>query len=191
MNSRSNLELYTFINFTQLNEFEINLVLTERNEFEVRIKMFDDKLIPIQEHLKFLENLNFDNTKKFIVVKRGNLYIGVYSLVKIEDGNAQGGFYLFKEAREKNLVIDFLFHTITYIFDNFSINKIYGYALKDNKAANKINKFLGFRDTMPSKSDELYNYTEVDRDVWQEVILNDDGVNKLVNQTQKYYDNEI
>ena len=70
----------------------------------------------------FLENLKKDNTKIFLLVKRANLYIGVYSLVKIGDGNAQGGFYLFKEAREKNLVIDFLYNTITYIFNNYLVS---------------------------------------------------------------------
>jgi UDP-4-amino-4,6-dideoxy-N-acetyl-beta-L-altrosamine N-acetyltransferase len=191
MNSHNNLELYTFTNFTELNEFEINLVHKERNDLEVRVKMFDDKLIPIQEHLKFLENLKKDNTKIFILVKRANLYIGVYSLVKIEVGNAQGGFYLFKEAREKNLIIDFLYQTITYIFNNFSITNINGYALKDNKAANRINKFLGFRDAIPSKSTELYYYTEIQKHIWQTEVFNNDNVIKLVTQTQKYYNNEI
>ena len=103
MNSHNNIGLYKFINFTELNEFEINLVHKERNNLEVRVKMFDNKFIPIQEHLTFLENLIKDNTKIFLLVKRANLYIGVYSLVKIGDGNAQGGFYLFKELlRSKN-----------------------------------------------------------------------------------------
>jgi RimJ/RimL family protein N-acetyltransferase len=191
MNSNNNLDLYTFTNFTELNEFEINLVHKERNDLEVRVKMFDDKLIPIQEHLKFLEKLKKDNTKIFILVKRVDLYIGVYSLVKIEDGNAQGGFYLFKEAREKNLIIDFLYQTITYIFNNFSITNINGYALKDNKAANRINNFLGFRDAIPSKSNELYYYTEIQKHIWQTEVFNNDNVIKLVTQTQKYYNNEI
>ena len=191
MNSHNKIDLYTFINFTELNEIEINLVHKERNDLEVRVKMFDDKLITIQEHLNFLENLKKDNTKYFILVKRASFYIGVYSLVKIEDGNAQGGFYLFKEAREKNLVIDFLYQTITYIFNNFSITNINGYALKDNKAANKINKFLSFRDAIPSKSNELYYYTEIHKHIWQSEVLNNDNVIKLVAQTQKYYNNEI
>ena len=191
MNSHNNIDLYTFINFTELNQIEINLVHKERNDLEVRIKMFDDKLIPIQEHLKFLENLKKDNTKNFILVKRANLYIGVYSLVNIEDGNAQGGFYLFKEAREKNLIIDFLYQTITYVFNNFSLTNIYGYALKSNKAANRINKFLGFRDTIPSKSDEFYCYTEIQKHIWQSEVLNKDNVIKIVRQTQKYYNNEL
>jgi RimJ/RimL family protein N-acetyltransferase len=191
MNSNNNLDLYTFTNFTELNEFEINLVHKERNDLEVRVKMFDDKLIPIQEHLKFLEKLKKDNTKIFILIKRVDLYIGVYSLVKIEDGNAQGGFYLFKEAREKNLIIDFLYQTITYIFNNFSITNINGYALKDNKAANRINNFLGFRDAIPSKSNELYYYTEIQKHIWQTEVFNNDNVIKLVTQTQKYYNNEI
>jgi len=191
MNSHNNIGLYKFINFTELNEFEINLVHKERNNLEVRVKMFDNKLIPIQEHLTFLENLKKDNTKIFFLVKRANLYIGVYSLVKIGDGNAQGGFYLFKEAREKNLVIDFLYNTITYIFNNYLITNINGYALKDNKAANRINKFLGFRDSIPSKSNELYYYTEIQKHIWQTEILNNDNVIKLVTQTQKYYNNEI
>ena len=191
MNSHNNLDLYTFTNFTELNEYEISLVHKERNDLEVRVKMFDDKIIPMQEHLNFLENLKKDNTKYFILVKRANLYIGVYSLVKIEDGNAQGGFYLFKEAREKNLIIDFLYQTITYIFNNFSITNINGYALKDNKAANRINKFFGFRDAIPSKSNELYYYTEIQKHIWQTEVLNNDNVIKLVTQTQKYYNNEI
>ena len=191
MNSHNNLDLYTFTNFTELNEYEISLVHKERNELEVRVKMFDDKIIPMQEHLNFLENLKKDNTKIFILVKRANLYIGVYSLVKIEDGNAQGGFYLFKEAREKNLIIDFLYQTITYIFNYFSITNINGYALKDNKAANRINKFFGFRDAIPSKSNELYYYTEIQKHIWQTEVLNNDNVIKLVTQTQKYYNNEI
>lgn len=191
MNSHNNLDLYTFTNFTELNEYEISLVHKERNDLEVRVKMFDDKIIPMQEHLKFLANLKKDNTNFFILVKRANLYIGVYSLVKIEDGNAQGGFYLFKEAREKNLIIDFLYQTITYIFYNFSITNINGYALKDNKAANRINKFFGFRDAIPSKSNELYYYTEIQKHIWQTEVLNNDNVIKLVTQTQKYYNNEI
>lgn len=191
MNSENNLNLYTFTNFTELNEYEINLVHRERNDLDVRVKMFDDKIIPLQEHLKFLENLKKDNTKIFILVKRANLYIGVYSLIKIEDGNAQGGFYLFKEAREKNLIIDFLYQTITYIFNNFSITNINGYALKNNKAANRINKFLGFRDAIPSKSNELYYYTEIQKHIWETVVLNNVNVIKLVTQTQKYYNNEI
>ena len=191
MNSDNNLNLYTFTNFTELNEYEINLVHRERNDLDVRVKMFDDKIIPLQEHLKFLENLKKDNTKIFILVKRANLYIGVYSLIKIEDGNAQGGFYLFKEAREKNLIIDFLYQTITYIFNNFSITSINGYALKNNKAANRINKFLGFRDAIPSKSNELYYYTEIQKHIWQTEVLNNVNVIKLVTQTQKYYNNEI
>ncbi len=156
---------YTGISPLPLNEYEISLVHKERNDLEVRVKMFDDKIIPMHEHLKFLENLKKDNTNCFILVKRANLYIGVYSLVKIEDGNAQGGFYLFKEAREKNLIIDFLYQTITYIFNYFSITNINGYALKDNKAANRINKFFGFRDAIPSKSNELYYYTEIQKHI--------------------------
>ena len=191
MNSHNNIGLYKFINFTELNEFEINLVHKERNNLEVRVKMFDNKLIPIQEHLTFLENLKKDNTKIFLLVKRANLYIGVYSLVKIGDGNAQGGFYLFKEAREKNLVIDFLYNTITYIFNNYLITNINGYALKDNKAANRINKFFGFRDTRPSKSNKLCYYTEIQKHIWQTEVLNNDNDIKLVTQTQKYYNNEI
>ncbi len=191
MNSHNNINLYKFINFTELNEFEINLVYKERTDIEVRVKMFDNKLIPFQEHISFLENLKKDNTKIFLLVKRANLYIGVYSLVKIDDGNAQGGFYLFKEAREKNLVIDFLYNTITYIFNNYLVTNISGYALKDNKAANRINKFLGFRDSKPSKSNELYYYTEMQKHIWQTEILNNDNVIKLVTQTQKYYNNEI
>jgi len=141
--------------------------------------------------MKFLENLKKDNTKIFILVKRANLYFGVYSLVKIEDGNAQGGFYLFKESREKNLVIDFLYNTITYIFNNYLITNINGYALKDNKAANRINKFFGFRDAIPSKSNELYYYTEIQKHIWKTEVLINDNVIKLVTQTQKNYNNEI
>ena len=71
------------------------------------------------------------------------------------------------------------------------ITNINGYALKDNKAANRINKILGFRDSIPPKSNELYYYTEIQKHIWQTEILNNDNVIKLVTHTQKYYNNEI
>ncbi len=60
-----------------------------------------------------------------------------------------------------------------------------------NKAANKLNKFFGFRDSIPSKSNELYYYTEMQNHVWKTEVLNNNNIIKLVTQTQKYYNNEI
>ena len=42
MTSQTNKNLYSFIDFRDLNKFEINKVLQERNDIEVRRKMFDD-----------------------------------------------------------------------------------------------------------------------------------------------------
>ena len=191
MTSQTNKNLYSFIDFRDLNKFEINKVLQERNDIEVRRKMFDENVISIQKHLKFLKNLKTDSSKIFILVKRANLYLGVYSIVNIEDRYAQGGFYLFKEARDKNLIVDFLFQTITYIFSKYPIIKIYGYALADNKTAIKINKILGFRDAIPSKSNDQFQYAEIQKYIWENEVSKNDKLIKLIALTQKFYNIEV
>lgn len=179
--------LYTYKNFTELNESEVQLIYDQRNHIEVREKMFDDNIIPFEDHKNFISSLNQDKSKLFLLVKRGEEYVGVYSVVKIDFHCGQGGFYLFEEARKKNLAIEFLYYTITYVFKKHPISLIYGYALINNRAANKINTYLGFTDSVPSKSNEKYIYSQMQKSNWENNIVNKKNIIELVLHTSKLH----
>lgn len=135
---------YTFINFSDLDESLINMVYEERNRDSVRMWMFDSKPIKLKEHYNFIASLRHSNSKIYLLVVRNKIPIGVYNLVEISGGKAQGGFYLFENSMEKNLGLEFLYYCLKYVFENLNINEIYGYSLKANRNANSINKYLGF-----------------------------------------------
>jgi UDP-4-amino-4,6-dideoxy-N-acetyl-beta-L-altrosamine N-acetyltransferase len=183
MNLKNNL--YSYKNFTELNEFEIQLIHNERNQIEVRKMMFNHDIISFEQHKNFVLNLKSDKSKIFLLVKRDNEYVGVYSIVNISNQNGQGGFYLFEQARKKNLAIEFLYYTISFVFSNYPVTCINGFALRENKAANKINKFFGFNDSTPSKSNEQYVYSEMHKLEWENNIIEKKNIVDLVLHTIK------
>jgi len=153
---------YSFLNFCILEKEQINLIFQERNKEAVRKWMFDSKLVKIEEHYNFIASLKDSNSKIYLLVVRNNIPIGVYNLVEISEGKAQGGFYLFENSKEKNLGLEFLYFCLKYVFENLNINEIYGYSLKANRNANSINKYLGFE--FNEKNNELlYSFLRKDK----------------------------
>jgi len=153
---------YTFINFSDLDESLINMVYEERNRDSVRVWMFDSKPVKLKEHYNFIASLRDSNSKIYLLVVRNKIPIGVYNLVEISDGKAQGGFYLFENSKEKNLGLEFLYYCLKYVFENLNINEIYGYSLKANRNANSINKYLGF-EFNETNNDLLYSFLRKDK----------------------------
>ena len=190
-NQSINNQLYSFINFVELDKLEVELIHNERNHIDVRFSMFDPSPITFEQHCKFLNLLKFDRSKIYFLVKRKNEYVGVYSLVNIAGSEAQSGFYLLENARIKNIAIEFLYYTISFVFSKLSISTINGFALKENKVANRINTLFKFKDSTPSKSTDLYNYSELYKHTWESEVVNNINILKLMSHTEKLFQNEI
>jgi UDP-4-amino-4,6-dideoxy-N-acetyl-beta-L-altrosamine N-acetyltransferase len=157
--------MYSFHNFNYLNDNEKKQVLDLRNELYIRKWMFDSQAISWDQHINFFKQLKSDETKMYFFVKRNDFFIGVYSITDIKNYSGQGGFYISLEAANKKLAVEFIFHSIKYIFEYTNIEKIYGLEDVNNKNAFTINRLFGFYDRHKDSIREInglnYRYGEL------------------------------
>ena len=69
------------------------MILSWRNDPEIRSYMINNRVIPIEEHLSFVEKLNSTDEMEYYLVRNDERYIGVISLTNIKDGIAELGVY--------------------------------------------------------------------------------------------------
>jgi RimJ/RimL family protein N-acetyltransferase len=159
---------YEIKNFTDLTDAEAIQVLEARNSEHVRRWMVNQSPINLRDHIQFLKDLKNTNEKKYYLAKKDNQFIGVYSIVGLIHGQGQGGFYLSDYAVKAELTIEFLYTMIDYLFQIDIVNKIFGFAMIDNKNVNKINILLGFREdhALNLKKQKDYIYTSLSKSDW-------------------------
>lgn len=106
---------------------EIQLKLRElRNEDEVRKWMFTDRVIGLNEHLKWLSRIKDDSSQiVFVVMDENHRPVGMTSVntINYPHKKADWAFYLTKKARGGlGTVIEYCF--INFIFNSLDIEKI-------------------------------------------------------------------
>jgi len=177
---------YLFKNFTELNPRESNEVLEGRNEESVRKWMTSDREISTEEHSKFIDSLRGSEDQIYFRIEyRGN-FVGVYSLTNINDRSGVGGFWIGKYARDKSLGLSVVYHSINYIFNICTINKILGYQLKTNTATARLNAALGFVAVPdPTQSDIRMQYLELGREYWERNIIKNNKLSKLIEISER------
>ena len=136
---------YKFINFVDLTPDQVKSVFIMRNKEFVRKWMINSAPVIFSEHLDFIANLKGRKDTIYLMAVRNDTYpAGVYTLKNIKNRSAEVGFYTSEYAIDNNLAIEFCYKAIDYVFNNLSIDKIYGYSMAENTIANKINKIFGF-----------------------------------------------
>lgn len=161
---------YSFKNFVELNEKEICLVWRWRNDPIIRQWMYDKEEILFENHLKFIDSLKNSATKKYWIVLRNEVPIGVSSIVNIENEAGEWGYYIGPEFHEKNFIIEFYYYSLQMAFEELKFEKLCGYALVENKAANSLNDLFGFTKRSITKNlkeglTDFY-YRELDIETW-------------------------
>ena len=137
-------DFYCFKNFTSLNEAEIQLVWEWRNHIEIRKWMYNDNVIPIEKHIQFINGLKDNQTKQYWLVQRRNIAIGVMSVVDIKEKSGEWGYYIAPEFHEKNMGVELYYYSLDYLFNIMRMERLYGYALTKNIAANSLNDLFEF-----------------------------------------------
>lgn len=139
-----NFENNIFIkNFISLNNDEKVFVLEMRNNDNVRNFMYNKNIIELDNHIKFIENLNNDDNNIYFVVYHDSNIIGVISLTEINNKLAFLGIY--KNPFNKNSKGEYLINTIKKIaFDNLGLNEIIAEVISENTNAINFYKKHGF-----------------------------------------------
>ncbi len=85
----------SFVPFQLLSERLLLEVLEARNSDEVRPFMFEDRPIPVEEHLRFVDSLRSREDAFYWAALEGDGLLGVIDLVEVDrrHGRAQLGIY--------------------------------------------------------------------------------------------------
>jgi UDP-4-amino-4,6-dideoxy-N-acetyl-beta-L-altrosamine N-acetyltransferase len=60
---------------------EKKMILNLRNNKNIKKWMYNQDEISLDEHLKFIQNLEFNPFKQYLIVKKGNEFIGVIDFI--------------------------------------------------------------------------------------------------------------
>ncbi|MCX6226037.1 MAG: UDP-4-amino-4,6-dideoxy-N-acetyl-beta-L-altrosamine N-acetyltransferase [Bacteroidia bacterium] len=166
---------------------EKRTVLQWRNHMSIRQWMYNTNIIEWEDHLKFLNGLKNDPTKKYWLVKRENKDIGVSSIVDIDDKSGEWGYYLAPDLHGTNLGVEFYLFTLNFLFNIVGMEFLKGYAAVKNKGANSFNDLFGFSKKpvtkiIDKKSTEFF-YRELSVDTFNNKIVNDQKIERLLKLT--------
>ncbi len=176
--------VYEFTDFGDLNDEEKKMIWEWRNDESIRQWMNNRNLIAFEAHLEFLNRLKTDQTKKYWLVKRKGEYLGVYSIINLNELEGESGYYIAPRYHDQNLGTEFCYFTFSYIFNVVGIKKLYGHALVTNKGANSLSRLFGFSEKLITKSIDNKNYDfyygELTREEWFDKIENSRKIERLV-----------
>ena len=178
--------IYSFKNFTELNELESKEVLQGRNKEEVRRWMTSDRMITSDEHRRFMDSLKLNDTSIYVRIERAGCFAGVYSLNDIVDGAALGGFWVSEFTRQRFLALNVVFQGMDYMFRTYGIGRIYGCQRIDNLGTVRLNALLGLKRCVPSAGcGEGFEKIEITSLQWDQIIFQAPKLLKLINRAER------
>ena len=140
------LDNITFICFTEMNLEEKKLVLSWRNHRNIKKWMYDKKDISLQNHLKFINTLKDNNSKKYMLVKNDDLYVGVIDFIDIDFIKKECEFGLYANPNLKGLGSSLMQVIVYYAFNILKINLLKAEVFINNLKAINLYQRYGFKE---------------------------------------------
>lgn len=135
---------YYFKNFIQLKSEEKSEVLNWRNDVNIRKWMYDTAILDLQEHLQFIDSLQFrDDCFYWVVSNENSDKIGVVNVTNIDllENKAELGYYLVPDLVGEGF--SFVKECFNFFFNTLLLDKFYGAVNVENKEAFLLDSFLG------------------------------------------------
>lgn len=149
--------MYENINFIDLNEKEIELVLSWRNDERIKKWMHTREDISLASHLKFIESLKTDTSKDYFLVKKEDEYLGVIDLNRDFLG-------IYANPDKKRVGDVLLERIIAFAFTIKKLPVLKAEVYKENLSAIKLYQRFGFE---VKKEDENTLNMELQNENWQ------------------------
>ena len=137
---------YTFTNFINLDEDLIKQVWLWRNAPEIRAYMYNKEIIPLENHLRFVQSLKDRDDVAYWLVRKGEDPIGVTNLTDInfEESSAELGYYMLPSKLNSGLGLEFAYNNFLFVFKTeIQCNSLHGAIHRSNINALVLDSYLG------------------------------------------------
>ncbi len=135
----------SFKNFSKLTEDEIILVHQMRNSDAVRLKMYNQAIIPLENHKKWIASLPKRADCCYFLVYADNKAIGVVDFTFIKGDSCEWGYYLAPDMQKSGYGILLEYYVLKYAFETLCVNTLFCAVLDSNKNVYETHiKYFGF-----------------------------------------------
>lgn len=137
---------YSFTNFITLDEDLIKQVWQWRNAPEIRAYMYNKEVIPLENHLRFVQSLMNRDDVAYWLVRKKEEPIGVTNLtdINIEESSAELGYYMLPSKLNSGLGLEFAYNNLLFVFDTeIQCNFLHGAIHRSNINALVLDSYLG------------------------------------------------
>ena len=137
-----NIEL---LNFIDLNIEEKEMILKWRNNPKIRMWMYNQDEIKLEEHLNFIDSLKSRKDKLYFLVKKEDEFIGVIDFTQlIEKKSVHMGIYSNPNLKGNGKIL--LNKIIDYSFNNLKVERVFSEVFAENEKAHNLYKKFNFKD---------------------------------------------
>jgi UDP-4-amino-4,6-dideoxy-N-acetyl-beta-L-altrosamine N-acetyltransferase len=131
--------------FHALSLEEKEMVLNWRNDDDVRKWMFTQAIIPLSDHLNYIDSLPSRKDRAYFLVKNENEAIGVIDFTNITAQSADIGLYAKPMLKGMGKVL--MHEIIAYGFYVLKVETLISEVLKENESAIRLYKKFDFKET--------------------------------------------
>lgn len=134
-----------FENFAKLTEDEIVLVYQMRNSDAVRFKMYNQEIIPLEDHKYWISSLAERSDCRYFLVYADDKAIGVVDFTSIKKDSCEWGYYLAPDMQISGYGILLEYYVLKYAFETLAVNTLFCAVLDSNKNVYETHiKYFGF-----------------------------------------------
>ncbi|TCS83308.1 UDP-4-amino-4,6-dideoxy-N-acetyl-beta-L-altrosamine N-acetyltransferase [Tepidibacillus fermentans] len=140
--------IYRNYKLRPIEEEDLEMVLNWRNSERIRMNMYTDHLITMEEHRAWFQRLKEDNRNLTFIFEYMDEPVGVMNFNRIDNHNRNctWGFYLGKENLLKGTGLALGYLGLKYAFENLNIRKLSGEVFGFNIASYNFHKKLHFKE---------------------------------------------
>ncbi len=138
------IENITLVNFIDLSDDEKKMVLLWRNHPSVKMMMYNSEDILLENHLRFIDNLNDSIDKLYFLAKQDDKYIGVIDFTNITNESSEFGLYTNIDLKGYGKVL--LSSIVEYGFDTLNLKLLIAEVFSTNKKAISLYKEFNFKE---------------------------------------------
>lgn len=142
------LDEINLINFIDLNLEEKKMILSWRNNPEIKKWMYDDNDIELNNHLTFIESLKTFKNKLYFLVKRNEAYLGVIDFTNIDMTAKNCEFGLYGNVDLKGVGKILLNAICEYAFNRLNVTSLHAEVFESNTKAIFLYEKFGFKETL-------------------------------------------
>ncbi len=136
-----------FINFIDMTFDEKEMVLSWRNNKNIKQWMYNSSDISLENHLAFIEKLKSSTDKEYFLLKQNNSYVGVIDFTNIDKKNGSCEFGLYGNIELKGTGKILLNSICEYAFERLNIKKLIAEVFIKNEKAINLYKRFDFQET--------------------------------------------